>query len=80
MGTYFQSFTERNASLLTVNLSGNLLEDAFAQSLALCLEKNEILQLFDISKNNIGQAGAKFIFEVLSNKNDTLESLGPYEK
>jgi hypothetical protein len=57
-----------------------LLEDAFAESFALCLERNEILQVVDVSKNNIGQAGAKYIFEALSNKNDTLESLGAYER
>ena len=35
--------------------------------------------MFDISKNNIGQNGGKSIFETLSNKNDTIESLGAYE-
>ena len=49
-----------------------MLEDAFAEALSFCLQKNEIIQVFDISKNNIGQPGAKFIFETLSNKNDTL--------
>lgn len=60
-------------------MSGNLLEDAFAEALSSCLHKNEILHLLDISKNNIGQAGGKYILEALSSKNDTLESLGAYE-
>lgn len=43
-----------NLSLVEVNLSANLLEDRFAIALSECLRKNEILQIVDISKNNIG--------------------------
>lgn len=45
---------QENITIVDLNLAGNVLEDQFAQSLAGCLAKNEVLQVVDISKNNIG--------------------------
>jgi len=40
--------------------------------------KNDILQILDISKNNIGVDGGKKILIALGEHNDTLESLGEF--
>lgn len=50
---------ESNITLLELNLSANLLEDQFATALAHCLTKNEILEIVDIGRNNIGPEGGK---------------------
>lgn len=56
---------EDNVSIVDLNLAGNVLEDQFAEGLARCLAKNEVLQVVDISRNNIGLDGGKEIYKVL---------------
>lgn len=36
---------QENISIVDLNLAGNVLEDQFAEALAKCLAKNEILQV-----------------------------------
>jgi Ran GTPase-activating protein (RanGAP) involved in mRNA processing and transport len=50
-----------NVCLMDLNLSGNFLDDEFAQDLAYVLENNPILYKVDISKNPIGPSGASLL-------------------
>jgi Ran GTPase-activating protein (RanGAP) involved in mRNA processing and transport len=42
---HLMQILQENISMVDLNLSGNLLEDQFADALAKCLAKNEILQV-----------------------------------
>lgn len=50
-----------NTSLADLRLCGNLLDNEFAVDLAHLLESNQTLHTVDISKNPIGQEGAKYL-------------------
>lgn len=75
----FLSALDNNLTLVEVSLAGNLLEDRFAFALSDTLCKNEILQIVDVAKNNIGPEGGLAILKALSEGNDTVESLGAFE-
>jgi Ran GTPase-activating protein (RanGAP) involved in mRNA processing and transport len=77
---HLMQILQENITIVDLNLAGNVLEDQFAQALSACLAKNEILQVVDISKNNIGPEGGREIYKVLGEHNDTLESLGSFER
>jgi hypothetical protein len=49
-----------------------LLEDQFATALAQCLTKNEILEVVEIGRNNIGPEGGREILKSLGEANDTI--------
>lgn len=68
----FMTMLASNLALVEVNLSGNLLEDLFGFALAACLRKNEILQIIDISKNNMGPEGGSELLKALGEGNDTV--------
>jgi len=54
-----------NCTLAELNLAGNFLCNEFAVDLAHLLEANPVLYKVDISKNPIGEEGAKYLLQSL---------------
>lgn len=73
---FFLAAIEDNKCLADLNVSGNFLDDEFADDLGYLLEENCTLHTVDISNNPIGPESAKNLLRYLLQSNDTLESLG----
>lgn len=77
---FLMEAVEINNHLSDLRLHGNFLDDVFAERLAEVLISNQVLYTVDISKNPIGQDGAKKLLHVLLQYNDTIGNLGDLEQ